>query len=586
MDGNFSFADFASRAEETDLAGQNEEIMWQLAQILFDSQDPESDEQSKRKQILIQFWKSITTSAALEHATKAKTAEEKALAHLSAFDVWSATEALLQGGNPRLATMIAQIGGDDTMRKAVTDQINHWRDENDLSEISPRIRALYELLAGNTCVSEGKSRAGPENKAENLNISSRFGLNWRRAFGLKLWYGIPEAEPVDQIIESFGEDLSSYREKVKPVPWFRDAKASTGWDDPSPSDRQDILWGLLKIYDHSQQDSCTKIDIASILAPENISGNPLNARLSFQLYHVLFARDIVPMSEDSTFPDALTSTLAAQLSTSPHTLVSAIFVLLHLSTPTARADAIRDLLTRHAAAFGSSPDTCPTFRTLTTDFHIPASWIYLAKATFERAVTHDRAAQSLCLLRAGEIKEAHDVLVRVVAPSCVIEERLIGNVASDLRVVLGHLKESEAVHLSEWRTGGSLYADFVELAERTQLGMTNGSSDGDRNAINILPGSQQDLKRLCKRIRGLLPGTEAWQRAGLEERVAYEEMRVVVDKLEEALERLKGGGDDAGAYMGQKKNGKGTARHGDVELKAARAASDAYYGRLADAAAA
>lgn len=563
--------------------------MWQLAQILFDSQDPATDEQSKRKQILTQFWKSITTSQALEHAKSAKTAEEKAFAQLSSFDVWSATETLLKGGDPRLATMIAQIGANESTQRAIAEQINHWRDENDISEIPRDIRTLYELMAGNTCVAKGKSGAGLENKAETFNISWKFGLDWRRAFGLKLWYGIGKEDSIAEAVELYKNDLSSYEEKTRPVPWFVAAKAQTGWTDPRAGDRQDVLWGLLKLYAHHQalqfQDapSDSEIDVAAFLAPESISGNPLSACLSFQLYHTLLARSLLPRTDTSSeepgnthFADTLAETLASQFSATPHTLDLAVFTMMFLSSATARASSIKAVLTHHAGALGQSPELCPHFHALTSALKIPAAWIYNAKAVLERSVTGDRAAQALNLLRAGETREAHEVLVRAVAPLCVIEERVIGSSPDNLKQVLKEFKESDAVHLPSWKRGGGLYSDFVGVVEFAPGAAESEESGSD---ARIRPGSQQELRRLCKRVRASLPArvSEGWKKMGLEERAACEEMRDVVGRAEVALEKARGiegstgFGEDGNAIQGR----------GDETLKSAREASEAFYSRFA-----
>ena len=329
LTNSFSFADFASAVPPNGPVDENEKMMWQLAQILFDSQDPELDQHgtdAMRKDHLMKFWKSMVTPIALDQARNARNSEERAIAYLSAHNVWDATECLLSGGDFRLSTMVSQIGGDETMRECVTEQIKHWRSTNILSEIPARIRALYELLAGNTCVSDGRSGAGPENKAETFSISSKFGLDWRRAFGLKLWYGIEQENSISSAVREFTKNLRSHQEQARPIPWFSQQKFEMDWKDPTPQDRQDVLWGLLKIYAEAEETMSDGVNLGDIIAPANVSGNPLDTRLSFQLYHLLAARDIANFEGHDRIhkADMLASDLAYQLSASqmPFSLVS------------------------------------------------------------------------------------------------------------------------------------------------------------------------------------------------------------------------------------------------------------------------
>ena len=233
MPSSFSFADFASSipSDTNSPSLKAEKTTLQLAQILFDTQDPSQSERNTariRKENLPQFWKSIVTPQALEQARSAKTAEEKAIAYLSADDVWDATEALLNGSDYRLSTMLSQLSSDlpnIPLKTAVTEQINHWRTTNTLSEIIPSIRVIYEILAGNTCVSDGKTAVGAEDKAETFNISHKFGLTWRQSFGLKLWYGCdsssePDADEIVEAVKAYDRNLRSYQERVRPTPWF------------------------------------------------------------------------------------------------------------------------------------------------------------------------------------------------------------------------------------------------------------------------------------------------------------------------------------------------------------------------------
>lgn len=522
--------------------------MWELAAILFDENagDEEFDEDMSRKEKLSEFWQDLVKPRALEQVQmlkeaekKEERAEERAIAHLSSFNVWDASEALLQGKDFRLATMIAQIGGDDTSKQAMADQIEEWRRSNVISEMTLPIRALYELLAGNTCESKGKTGAGTENKAATFNIGVRFNLDWRQVFGMKLWYGHPAMGPIQEAIADYNAELANVEGQVRPLPWFVD---TAGEND----EREDILWGLLKLFDDKSNTGRVG-ELGEIISPDNLSSNSIDARLPFQLYQFLQARSIADFKSEHRDPkaDLLATDYAFQLSTSPTasptTFCDAVFVTLHISTPATRRTAIEALLNRHAGSIGNSPASCPTFQTLINDLKIPASWIWIAKALHAKSVLRDQAMQIRCLLRAGEAREAHEVLRKVVAPRAVIEEDL-----DALRSLIAAFKEVRGTNVEGWQQGGGVYSDFAKL---------EASKDQ----------SERDL--LMDRLEAVLPGM--MKLGVLEERAAVREMMDVV-------ERMKATTGDARPVLSI------VGSDNDVYVEAVRL-SDEYYARLVSA---
>lgn len=517
----FEFGQFAQLVKVDSPAGVHEQHVWQLASILFDdvsgelpdgiSSDQLTDlEWRLRKEKFSDFWRKLVQSDADKQAYKSATAEERALQHLSSYNVQEACTALIEGMNFRLATMVAQVGGDEVMRDEVGHQLDAWRDLNVLSEINEPIRAMYELLAGNCGICEGKTGGDPENQAPTFRLASRFSMDWRRAFGLRLWYGILENEPIESAVAEFEENLSDGTETVKPVPWFAEQGIDTAWQDPSPDSREDLLWGLLKIY--AAQQGTLKADIATTLAPENVSGNPLNARLSFQLLHLLKAQNIISppttTTTDTSNPaDALTTTHTTTL-LAAHDWPQALWTSLHLSDPAARTQAIQSILAQNAAAI---EDETPLFTTLTTELKIPPSWIWTAKALHARAVVRDAAEEVKCWQRAGEWDEAHSVLCRSVAPRAIVERDYEG-----LRELLEGFGGGTEGKVQGWNVGGQVYRDFVRLVAEVGEGAVHGQKKGEREAV---------LRRLGRGLEAL--GAEMGK-MGLVERAAVMEMGRVV----------------------------------------------------------
>ena len=122
-------------------AGVHEQQAWQLLSLLFDDADRipadvhEENINVYRKEKLSEFWKLLVWDDAQKHAQQAASAEERAIAHLSCNNVADACHTLLDGLDLRLATMVAQIGGDETMRQSMVAQLDEWRRLDVLSEM-------------------------------------------------------------------------------------------------------------------------------------------------------------------------------------------------------------------------------------------------------------------------------------------------------------------------------------------------------------------------------------------------------------------------------------------------------------------
>lgn len=431
----------------------------------------------------------------MKDVSSAASAEERALAQLSANNVVEACGELIQGKNFRLAILLSQIDGGRIMHDDMKFQLQKWRELSLLSEITDPVRALYELLSGNSCLCEGMK--GPlEHRAKSFVISERFGLDWRRAFGLRLWYEISDDDPLEVAVKKYSLDLEN-EEKKQPAPIFQDVLTTDLWDDKNRGEREDILWGLLKLY-AAIQDESPLPPIADIVMPHNTSGNPLDCRLSFRLYQALSLR--FPPSDPSK-GDQLVRDFAAQLD-SAGAWMDAMFVLLHLSNHHERQQALQLLLAYHVKNIPDDTSNS-SFTTLTSEFLIPAAWIWEAKALYARCVAQDSAREVQFLLLAGNWAEAHHTMCTTVAPRAIIEEDL-----ANLGQLLNAFHNGKRF-VADWTLGGQVYEDFEKLA--------NGASGRERVA-------------LLKRLLVSLPKMSQQQavRSSLEEIIAVKDMSWVV----------------------------------------------------------
>ena len=493
---------FQSLAEGVPYNAADESSVWELAGVLFDNYDDEiSDsvppaqrlafEHRIRKDRLSKFWENLCTKKGQEAVASAPTAEERAIAHLSMHRVAEACDVLVEGKDFRLATLVAQMGSDQIMQEDMAKQLAEWRRLNVLSEMTESVRALYELVAGNSCVCEGKK--GPiEDRAKTFVISDRFNLDWKRAFGLKLWYTILAEEPVEAAVKHFALDLEQ-EETRKPIPSFAENRINQG---EHLTDSQDALWGLLKLYAESKDNTDTT-QLAAVVMPQNLTENPVDARFSFQLYNALKTR--FPTKAESSKADRIIVDFATQLDSAGE-WVWAAFVLLHVSHSNERQNALQGLIARHAVEIEDSASQ--SFQTLVNEFKIPEAWIWEAKALYARSVSQNPVKEVDYLLHAKNWDEAHNTLCRVVAPRAIVEQDY-----NTLQHLLDNFGGSDKV--SDWGLGGQVYEDFLRLIEG--------------------PGNEEK-GRLLGRLLSALPamGKDHSGRLGFTEMVAVQDMSAIV----------------------------------------------------------
>jgi nuclear pore complex protein Nup98-Nup96 len=575
------FSWLAEAVSIRDAAGIREQQAWALLSLLFDEVDQAPNDMTDeyfqqykdryRKDKLSEFWKALVKKDADQDVQAAKTAEEKAIAHLSGYNISSACQALLSGMDLRLATMVAQIGGDATMRDQMTEQLEDWGGNDMLSEMEEPVRALYELLSGNCARSECKASDGRENKVRAFGIAARFGLDWRRAFGLRLWYGTLVDEPIEVAIAQFADALREGYEEVKPVPWFVEKGLDMGWKDPEPDSREDILWGILKLY-ASSTDYKVPTNIEDVLAPENVSGHPLNARLSFQLFRFFKSR-LDELEEGDTrrvemptarttdglrksfmsstalnagneeqaadalveLGDKLTITYAASLHTREHWKI-ALLIYSHVSQPAAREQPMRALLDQFSDTY-EPVESDTTYKELVDELKIPAQWIHAA-AALQAKSKGNNIQQVTHLIKAGELEAAHEVLCRSVAPDCIISRdydalrELLGEFlpkpptgpADELvsTASRAHARRPKEV-VQGWSQGGQIYFDYIHLLDLTS----------HVSSYRIDEQLDNEIKELLSKLQGSLKNVASKQLKGceLEERVALIEIAGVVADL-------------------------------------------------------
>ncbi|WPH02186.1 Hypothetical protein R9X50_00504100 [Acrodontium crateriforme] len=453
------FATLANAARQTEssdsLALTREQSIWQLCSILFDPLEiacsqfvagiPENLVLKYASRIQMDtfaaFWAQLVTADANRGYQRAKTAEEKALHCLTRNDIRGASEALLGGKNIRLAALVAQLPGTAASRETMLRQINAWRERKDWSEMADSVQTIYSILSGEICVVPGQDGAS-EDKSSEFCISERFALSWQQSFGLRVFFGGHAS--IERAVESYVQDLAAGDETVQPIcSATKNASEST-------------LMSLLRLH-------ATEADLSALLDPLAVSGSAVDSRLAWQLASILRARSICSLTTDQM--DRLTLSFATELEVDSKNIVTAAWILLHISNKKTRGIALRQFLERNGdkIAAPTSEGQHNDFNYLTDSLRIPASMVWAAKAPFAKYVEGDYL-QAQWLLKAHESSpdaghdvEAHDLLCLSVGPEAIIEQDY-----EKLANLIDQFGTSDRKP-EYWKTGAQVYADFLRL---------------------------------------------------------------------------------------------------------------------------
>ena len=484
---DLTFATLAEVAIGNSSHEAQEKAIWELCSILFDPLDVcagelidgMTDEQISEYEPRLRldrlqiFWSQLVAPVVDARVKLTRSTEEKAILLLTKGDAVTACQLLMDAGNAKLSTLVAQLPGSETSREVMKQQLQMWQERKDWSEFSDAHKALYSILAGETCTVSGSTGAS-EDRSKAFCLSERFGLDWRQSLALHMQFSGHES--IVNAVSSYIANLKAGSEKVKPV------------SSDATSDAENTLLGLLRLF------ALKEAQVEQLFDSATISGSALNSRLAWQLATTLDAKDLCDFHEDKM--DALTLDFASQLE-SAGAWTKAAWILLHLSETDSRTIAIRALLERNAAQLPSP--NLDHDNTLMEDesgwslssIAIPISLIWEAKAVYAHSVLREPALQAKWLLYTcteDAFAEAHAVLCNIVGPRAVIEKDY-----ADLTDLLACFDAHGVQEFGGWKHGGKLYADFVRLLN---LGEKQKTSREGRNTCWVLrkglEGAQHD----------------------------------------------------------------------------------------------
>ena len=456
----------------------------------------------------------------LRRAAEGGDAVGEVLAMLSGDRLAEACQRAQENGDHHLALLMAIGGGANSEKgQLLLQQMDRWQEMRVDEFISEDRLRLYATAAG--------VPVWPGSREEEVNVCK--GLDWKRCLGQHLWH---LTSPVASVADAFlGYEEAFKGEEpyaAKPIPDYLEGRREE--DYGSTSNSLDVKYHLLKLY----TDRSHPLEVA--LDPGTHTPDPLDFRVSWFLAQVLRSLGYVHMSDQRS--DSLHLSFAAQLE-SLGLWHWAVFVLLHLSDPFLRRARVTDCLGRRVRL--SDEDCADREEFLRRHLRVPSQWVAEAKATRARAVGNPRD-RAFYLSRAGMWREAHQVLVKDVAPDAVAND--------DHGFLLDLLRDLSAPgaapeHVPEWHLQGQVFLDFLDVdAEvRDLLERRKAGQDEEESLGYEIERLRPRVTSLCGRV-GSLPSSTA------KERLCQSEIAKKVAHIMRALLKLDtaaGGGQEGDA---------------------------------------
>ncbi|KAI0822929.1 nuclear protein 96-domain-containing protein [Trametes gibbosa] len=508
-----TFASFVAQFPSTDHSF--EPALFRLGHALFDPIDFRLDDipdvhvrhriRAIRRKTELSKWLKTAVSSAMDADLRNNLDtkwDKTVFTLLSGYQVERACEVAADDGNVKLASLIAQCPGDGEFREDLQEQLEIWRQERVDAHINEDTRKIYALLAGVADTLKGSGGSGIEHCAD---VDLARGLDWKRAFGLQLWYGLPMDAPIADVFEAYDSMWKEGRSSIAPpIPWYAERTENTGslWKLPPKAQHPDALYSLIKLFADSE------CNLSDILSSFSFSPSPTDYRLPWHLYILLSrclrARDLADRDTSvrqrsvdendrveghSPSADLLANSYASQLE-QLGMIQEAVFVLLHIEGSAGRVKVIKELLTRSA----SKLDDWMT-RGLVGSLKIPMAWIYEAKAV--HALDGGKLYEAYELyISACLYDAAHDIAVLELAPDAVIRQDLV------LLRELFDVFDGRLV--GGWNDRGKVFLDYAQaLARLPQLRERFVQGDGVLSAEES--SELEQFSRSVPKLVSILP---------------------------------------------------------------------------------
>ncbi|XP_024907345.1 nuclear pore complex protein Nup98-Nup96 isoform X5 [Pteropus alecto] len=431
-------------------------LTWTLCEALWGhlkELDSQLDEPSEYIQVLerrraFSRWLSHTAAPQIEEEvslTRRDNPVGAVFSYLTGKRISEACSLAQQSGDHRLALLLSQLVGSQSVRELLTMQLVDWHQLQADSFIHDERLRIFALVAGKPVwqLSEQKQ----------INVCSQ--LDWKRSLAVHLWYLLPPTASISRALsmyeEAFQNSSEGDRYACSPLPSYLEGSGCVVEEEQdSQRPLQDVCFHLLKLY------SDRHYDLNQLLEPRSITADPLDYRLSWHLWEVLRALNYTHLSEQCE--GVLQASYAGQLE-SEGLWEWAVFVFLHIDNSSMREKAVRELLTRHCQLL-ETPESWAKETFLTQKLCVPAEWIHEAKAV-RAHMESDKHLEALYLFKAGHWNRCHKLVIRHLASDAIINENY-----DYLKGFLEDLAPPERSSLiQDWETSGLVYLDYIQVLE-------------------------------------------------------------------------------------------------------------------------
>ncbi|KIK96637.1 hypothetical protein PAXRUDRAFT_825734 [Paxillus rubicundulus Ve08.2h10] len=471
------FSSFTSLYPQTDRS--NEALLFRLGHALFDNIDLHLGQEvtvdvrnrvsSIRRKAALSAWLGDAVTSSVDADLKKQSLADPAgliFTLLSGHQIEKACDTAMDCGFVKLATLISQASGDFEFREDIREQLQLWREQRIDVHVSESVRKIYSILAGSLDVLEGSKASSIERCPD---VDPLKGLDWKRTFGMYLWYAEPMDASIAQVYASYYRASRETPSRVAPPrPHYLESvpslKSPFNMPSPVPSD---ALFSLIRLH---AEPACS---LSQVLSPLSFTSSPSDYSFPWHLYIVLSrcmrVRDLSDRGESgsrgetldddvsghheghSPSADLLASSYAQQLE-QLGMLQEAIFVLLHIEGSAGREKAIRDLLHRS----GDKLDEWMCSGILGS-LKIPLVWVNDAKAIY--AIRQGNVFDAYQLyMDAGLYQSAHDLAVVELAPEAVIRQ--------DFELLASLLERMASQSIDGWHLKGKAYMDYAHAMTR------------------------------------------------------------------------------------------------------------------------
>ena len=387
---NLRFHDFASlfdKAPQSDDA-----LLWRLLVALFDDiplRLPEGlDPLARYKALAISRRQTLSdwleTAVASSVAVEARdgSVPKRIFSLLSGNQIERAVELAGKEQYLHLATLIAEHGSDPAVAEDLHEQLSLWHEQRVSAQIDPALLRVYALLSGELDTIAAVRAQDPLESIPAIYVTGA--LDWKRAFGLRLWFGEGAAEHDASLALKEYEEFFGTTKKAPPV----------------RNGERDATFELIRAALRPE------IPLDNVLEPKTFAGSAFDFRMTWHIYVMLARvlkqrdfvdRETVDMTDDdfevvghSPTADLVTNGYAAQLEAAG-LYSEAVFVLLHLEAPEGyvvcnyclnqlltkrrRVRAIKDLLSHNFTRLDD--DDFNQF----DQYEIPGTWIEEARVS-------------------------------------------------------------------------------------------------------------------------------------------------------------------------------------------------------------